>query len=756
MHLKIPTQRSRSGTLLIAGWSIIVVFSVLWNLYLMHENTLERARIEARTIFEHNLAYRKWNTKHGGVYVKVDELTQPNPYLDIADRDLMTIDGQELTMINPFQMTREAYELLQENMEQPTYNRTVSHDNLNPINAPDEWETKALDSFVGGVEEISEVTIVKSSPYLRLLKPYVAMEGCIKCHDGYTVGDIRGGMSIAVAMDSYYKSESKATNSIIVTHFFLWLIGVFCISLLTRNIQTQQKKTLDSEEKFRILAEFSNDWEYWLSEDHQIVFMSPSCERITGYSQKEFIHNPQLIEEIVHPKDRETFQQGMKSESNADLQQTTEFRIVSRDQKTKWLSQVWQPVIVQGRYVGKRVSSRDITERKKLEQQLAYAQKMEAVGSLAGGIAHDFNNILTSIIGYSQILSVKLGKDSPLQDKAEAILLAGRRASTLTNQLLAFSRKQVLEMRPMNLNTLVLSLEDFLARLIGEHIQLEIQTDPGAGNIVADAVQIEQILMNLTVNARDAMPNGGKILISTGETEIVHGRDKDTAGIKPGAYAVLKVSDTGSGIPLDIQEKIFEPFFTTKPAGKGTGLGLATVFGIVTQHKGLLQLDSSPGKGTSFTILLPKTDERPSGVSVGTKESPALQQGTEMLLVVDDDHTICNLIADTLKPQGYTVLTATSGREALELLRSHRGEVDLLLTDVIMPEMNGRALSSAAKLIKPNIKIIYMSGYTGNIIARHGLLENGVNLINKPLVPDKLLYRIREVLDIEETASVQS
>jgi CheY-like chemotaxis protein len=199
---------------------------------------------------------------------------------------------------------------------------------------------------------------------------------------------------------------------------------------------------------------------------------------------------------------------------------------------------------------------------------------------------------------------------------------------------------------------------------------------------------------------------------------------------------------------LNIQEKIFEPFFTTKPAGKGTGLGLATVFGIVTQHKGLLQLDSSPGKGASFTILLPKTDKGVSGISVGTKESPALQQGTEMLLVVDDDHTICNLIADTLRPQGYTVLTATSGREALELLRSHRGEVDLLLTDVIMPEMNGRALSSAAKLIKPNIKIIYMSGYTGNIIARHGLLENGVNLINKPLVPDKLLYKIREVLDI--------
>ncbi|MBE9520395.1 MAG: PAS domain-containing protein, partial [Proteobacteria bacterium] len=580
-----------------------------------------------------------------------------------------------------------------------TYNRTISHDNLNPINVPDEWETKALDSFIDGKEEISEVTTVRSSPYLRLLKPYVAMEGCIKCHDGYTVGDIRGGMSIAVAMTPYYKSESLAKNSIILTHFLLWLIGVFSIGLLTRNIQAQQQKILDSEEKFKILAEFSNDWEYWLSEDHQVVFMSPSCERITGYSQKEFIKNPQLIEEIVHPEDRETFQQGMKSESNADLQQTTEFRVLTRDQETKWLSQVWQPVIVQESYVGKRVSSRDITEKKKLEQQLAHAQKMEAIGSLAGGIAHDFNNILTSIIGYSQILSVKLGKESPLQDKADAILLAGRRASTLTNQLLAFSRKQVLEMRPMALNTLVLSLEDFLGRLIGEHIQLEIKTDPGAGNIVADAVQIEQILMNLTVNGRDAMPNGGKIIIETGETEIVHGQDKDTAGIKPGAYAVLKVSDTGGGIPRDIQEKIFEPFFTTKPAGKGTGLGLATVFGIVSQHKGLLQLDSSPGKGTSFTILLPKTDKEASGISVKTKESPTLKQGTEMLLVIDDDHTICNLIADTLKPHGYTVLTATSGREALELLRSHKGEVDLLLTDVIMPEMNGRALSSAAKLI---------------------------------------------------------
>ena len=748
MHLKIPTPKCRSCTLLIVGWSVIVVVSVLWNLYLIHENTLERARIEARTIFEHNLAYRKWNTRHGGVYVKVDEATRPNPYLEIHDRDLQTIEGHELTMINPFQMTREAYELLQENMEQPTYNRTVSHDYLNPINSPDEWETRALDSFVGGVEEISEVTVVKSSPYLRLLKPYVAMEGCIKCHDAYTPGDIRGGMSIAVAMGPYYKSEAIARNSIIITHFFLWLIGVFSIGTLTRNIQTQQKKLVDSEEKFRILAEFSNDWEYWLSEDQEVVFMSPSCESITGYTQNEFINNPNLIEKIIYPEDRETFQHGMKSARNADLQQTTEFRIITKREETKWLSQVWQPVIVQGRFVGKRVSSRNITEKKKLEQQLVHAQKMEAVGSLAGGIAHDFNNILTSIIGYGQILSVKLGKDNALKDKAEAILLAGRRASTLTNQLLAFSRKQVLEMRPMNLNELVLNLEDFLTRLIGEHIQLEIKTDPNAGNIMADAVQIEQIIMNLTVNARDAMPNGGRILISTGATEIIQGKDKKTVDMASGGYAILNVSDTGSGIPRDIQDKIYEPFFTTKPSGKGTGLGLATVFGIVTQHKGAIQLNSRPGKGTSFEVLLPKTDDASMVFSAEKKVEAAAQQGTEILLVVDDDHTICNLIADTLQPMGYKVLTATTGNEALELLRSHKSEISLLLTDVIMPAMNGRELSTAANLLQPGIKIIYMSGYTGNIIARHGLLESGVNFINKPLESDKLAYKIRQVLDV--------
>lgn len=375
MPFNIPNQRCRSCTLLIVGWSFVVVISVWWNIFLIHENTLERARIEARTIFEHNLAYRKWNTKHGGVYVKVNETTQPNPYLDIEDRDLETVDGQQLTMINPFQMTREAYDLLQEHMKQPTYNRTVSHDNLNPINTPDEWETKALDSFVDGSEEVSEVTILDSNPYLRLLKPYVAMEGCIKCHDGYTVGDIRGGMSIAVAMTPYYKTESLAKNSIIVTHFLLWLIGVFSIGLLTRNIQTQQKKLAASEEKFRMLAEFSNDWEYWLSEDEEIVFMSPSCERITGYSQSEFINNPNLIDEIVHSEDKEMFLQGMKSEKNADLAQITEFRIITRDKETKWLSQKWQPVIVQGRFVGKRVSSRDVTERKNLSSSLFIHRK---------------------------------------------------------------------------------------------------------------------------------------------------------------------------------------------------------------------------------------------------------------------------------------------------------------------------------------------------------------------------------------------
>lgn len=375
---------------------------------------------------------------------------------------------------------------------------------------------------------------------------------------------------------------------------------------------------------------------------------------------------------------------------------------------------------------------------------------MEAIGSLAGGIAHDFNNILTTIIGYSQLLSTKLGAENPLKDNAEAILLAGRRASSLTNQLLTFSRKQVLEMRAINLNELVINLEDFLARLIGEHIQLEIKADPRVGNIMADAVQIEQILMNLTVNARDAMPNGGKIFIEIGATKIAPGQNKDTDNMVPGDYVFLKVSDTGSGIPKDVQGKIFEPFFTTKPAGKGTGLGLATVFGIVTQHKGHIKLQSSTGKGTAFLILLPKTDKASTSIAAESKEPVSLAKGSETLLVVDDDQTICNLISDTLEGLGYKVLTATSGDEALHLLSYHEKEVELIITDVIMPEMNGRELALRATRLKPGIKIIYMSGYTGNIIARHGLLENGMNFINKPLMPDKLAHKVREVLGVME------
>ncbi len=380
-----------------------------------------------------------------------------------------------------------------------------------------------------------------------------------------------------------------------------------------------------------------------------------------------------------------------------------------------------------------------------LESYLRQSQKMEALGTLAGGIAHDFNNILSSILGYSQIIGLKLPADDPVLKMAEEIHHAGIKASNLTKQLLAFSRKQVAEMKITNLNIIIKDMAKMLGRLISEDISLTIFPAKEIGNIVADTGQIEQIIMNLVVNARDAMPTGGNLLIETGEIFLDGKYAEKHANVKPGSYVILTVTDTGKGIPKAIRKKIFEPFFTTKKLGKGTGLGLFTVFGIVKQHKGHIQVYSEPDQGTTFKIYLPVT-EGPIDEIVSSRKR-TMPGGTETILVVDDDPSVRRLIVDTLEPLGYHLIEAGCGSEALEYYKMTKEQIDLVLTDVIMPGMNGRELIETIKIDHPGIKAILMSGYTDNVVAHHGVLKPGIIFINKPLLPIAMANKIREVLD---------
>ena len=387
----------------------------------------------------------------------------------------------------------------------------------------------------------------------------------------------------------------------------------------------------------------------------------------------------------------------------------------------------------------------DISEKKGLEDQLRQAQKMEAIGSLASGVAHDFNNLLTTILGYSELAMMKIEEDDPQKERLEAINEAGRKASELTRQLLAFSRKQVLEMRTVNLHYLINNMAKMLGRLIGENIDMKMVLHTKSVNIKADAGQIEQIIMNLAINARDAMPDGGTLTIETDNIELDEEYCKAHADVSPGSYVVLIMTDTGQGMPPEIMEKVFEPFFTTKEKGTGTGLGLATVYGIVKQHKGLIYVYSELGSGTTFKVYFPEVKDAAEEIEV--RKKPVMVSGTETVLVVDDEPSIRKLIVDTLRPLGYKMIEAGNGDEAIAAFKENDGKIDLLLTDVIMPGMSGRVLAETLVAKLPDLNVLYMSGYTDNVIAQQGVLDEGISFINKPLVPSMLSKKVREVLD---------
>ncbi len=397
--------------------------------------------------------------------------------------------------------------------------------------------------------------------------------------------------------------------------------------------------------------------------------------------------------------------------------------------------------------------ARDVTEKKRLDQQLRQAQKMEAVGRLAGGIAHDFNNLLGVIIGYSEILQDGLSQNEPLSRKAAAIKGAGLRAASLTRQLLAFSRKQVLDLSVLNLNAVVTDTLKMLQRLISEDIETSVVLAPELGSIKADQGQIEQVIMNLALNARDAMPGGGKLKIETANVELDQVYTRNHPGSKVGSYVSLAIddtgTDTGTGMDAGTLTHIFEPFFTTKEMGKGTGLGLATVYGVVKQSDGYIAVDSAPGRGTTFKIYLPRVHEAPP-IPNAVKSNQKTARGSETVLVVEDAQPLRELASELLKNNGYAVLEAANGADAIQLVERYQGLIDLLLTDVVMPGMGGRQL--AEKLIPrlPKMKVLYMSGYTDDAIVHHGILEPGIALIQKPFTAETLTRKVREVLQAQE------
>jgi two-component system, cell cycle sensor histidine kinase and response regulator CckA len=396
----------------------------------------------------------------------------------------------------------------------------------------------------------------------------------------------------------------------------------------------------------------------------------------------------------------------------------------------------------------------DVTERRALEQQLRQAQKMEAVGRLAGGIAHDFNNLLMVISGYSEFLLERIGPDPALRGPAQEIANAAGRATSLTRQLLAFSRKQMLAPKVVDLNGVVTENLKMLTRMIGEDIDLVMVPSPEIGAVKADPGQIEQVVMNLAVNARDAMPHGGKLTIETANVKLDANYARFHQPVRPGDYVMLAISDNGMGMDAETQTHIFEPFYTTKGL-KGTGLGLSTVYGIIKQSEGYIWVYSEPGKGSTFKIYLPRVDaeamqlEAPQPLAPNEKAGP----GRETVLLVEDEENLRQLTRQSLEHQGYSVIDAGDGATAMRLSQEHKGPIHLLLTDVIMPGMNGRELANQVSASRPHMKVLYMSGYTDDAIVRHGVLGAGMAFLSKPFTPDALAAKVREVLDTQPAPS---
>jgi PAS domain S-box-containing protein len=387
---------------------------------------------------------------------------------------------------------------------------------------------------------------------------------------------------------------------------------------------------------------------------------------------------------------------------------------------------------------------RDVSERQHLEEQLRQAQKMETVGRLAAGVAHDFNNLLMAVLGYSELTLRKLAPDDPLRGDLLGIIEVGERTATLTRQLLSFSRKQAVRPQVLDLHAVVATVSKMLRRLIGEDVELETRTDAVNSRVRADPGQLEQVLLNLAVNARDAMPQGGRLRIETDNVYLDEAAARARPEARTGAHVVLTVTDTGCGMPPEVQAHLFEPFFTTKETGKGTGLGLATVHGIVKQSGGHIAVESAVGRGTTFRIYLPAADPDTAGSPTPAATAPG---GTETVLLVEDEDVLRPLFRRMLQDKGYQVLEARNGSDALQIASSHAGPIHLLLTDVVLPQMNGREVAERLTALRPGLRVLFMSGYASEKVFRHGVVEEGTAFLQKPFREETLARKVREVLD---------
>jgi two-component system cell cycle sensor histidine kinase/response regulator CckA len=560
-----------------------------------------------------------------------------------------------------------------------------------------------------------------------------------------TMNDAEGVLAerLAQRMRTAGRSIARSLTLGISVALVLLLVFFYVLNHQVLGRLQAERERRRSEEMLQSLVKAAPLAVIGLDLEGRVNLWNPAAEQIFGWQREETLGRPlPFIAEGNQSEFRRNLEEALRGEEVVGREVSRQRKDGSLANLTLW---VVRTTDAQGAVTGVIGIMADVTERKRMEEQFRAAQRMEAIGRLAGGVAHDFNNLLSVILGYSELILERLPADDPARRHAAEIRKAAVKAADLTRQLLAFSRRQVLETRLLNLNVVVADIEKILRRLIGEDVELITRLAPDLGWVKVDPAQTEQVIMNLVVNARDAMPKGGKVTLETSNVEIDEAYAQAHVAMSPGPCVMLAVSDTGTGMDLETAAHIFEPFFTTKK--EGTGLGLSTVYGIVKQSGGNIWVYSEPGRGTTFKIYLPRQAAvaAPAPLAAPAAASPAA--GAETIMVVEDALPLRELACEFLRKAGYTVLEAPTGKEALAIAAQHSGGIHVLLTDVIMPGLSGPDLARELQALQPGLAVLFMSGYTDDAIVHHGVLEPGVNLLPKPFSRDQLLRKMREVLD---------
>ncbi|MCK5540078.1 MAG: DUF3365 domain-containing protein [Deltaproteobacteria bacterium] len=746
------------------AWTLVLfglgLFSNFDHLNHVRANVVEQAHDTSNK----DLVFRRWVAGHGGVYVTPTAETPPNPHLShLPHRDLTTSDGQPLTLINPAYMMRQVHEL---GFRQFGFRGHItSLKPLRPENRPDVWEESALKAFAGGADEVVEETLIEGHPFMRLMKPLFVEERCLKCHavQGYQVGDLRGGISVSIAMGPSLARHRQHMDNLARMYLLLWLAGLLAIFFSFRHNRKRLEKSAESALQMRKLSslfEQTHSAVAILSLDGIIEYVNHGYEVLSGYTIAEMVGR--------HPRDL-----FFTDENQAERRELWE--AVSQGQS-------WRGVLVsrrkdgtlvyedtagfplfdeQGKIINYVAIKHDVTQSQKLQEQLFQAQKMEAVGTLASGVAHDFNNLLTVINSFSEILIDECDKDSPIRSDLVEINKAGRRAADLTRQLLAFSRRQIIQPRDLCLRKLIENLMKMMRRLLSEDIELkfDLPEPEVAIQIKADPGQIEQILINLLVNARDALKQsesvekGKKITLRLAEIVLDDDFVASHVGSLPGRQALVEVSDNGCGMSPEALGHCFEPFFTTKELGQGTGLGLSTVYGIIKQNGGYITIYSEPGQGTTIRIYWPLSHDdhddtvavEPDELKLSGKDLSRVKGAT--ILLVEDDEKIRKIAGIRLQKAGFRVIDAVDGQDALNKLEVAGKAPNLLFTDMVMPRIGGLELSRRLRDNYPGLPVLYTSGYSDNSVIKE--LGKGEAFLQKPYTIKALLAVIDGLLNVQ-------